>query len=105
MKVGRNSYYHWSVNKDLVKAPNNKELKEKIRALFYKNRAVHGSARIQKMPEREGRFYARSYMARLMGLRSILKKGFVSTTGSDHNCKTAENVLNPDHALKNLLLI
>jgi len=71
----------------------------RIADIFKESKEVYGSHRIQKMLEREGLFYSRSYVAvlmRKMGLRSVLKRKFVVTTESDHSFPIAENVLNRD---------
>jgi len=52
--------------------------------------------RIQKLLEREGLGYSRSYIALLMqqmGLRSILKRKFVATTDSNHPHPFKQNIL------------
>jgi len=72
-------------------------LKERIEVIFYKNRQIYGSHRIQKKLEREGLFYSRSYIGllmRQMGLKSVLRRKFVSTTDSNHSLPIAINELN-----------
>lgn len=67
MKVRKNSYYYWFKKKDLIKVKTPKELlKEKIKIVFENSREIYGSYRIQKMLEREGLSYSRSYIALLM---------------------------------------
>jgi len=98
MKVSKNSYYYWLKNKDTNTIKTSKTiLKQRITALFYENKQIYGSYRIQKMLERESLFYSRSYVAILMkemGLRSILKRKFVITTNSNHNHLISKNLLN-----------
>jgi transposase InsO family protein len=97
MKVSKNSYYYWFKNKDLIKVKTPKELlKEKIKIVFENSREIYGSYRIQKMLEREGLSYSRSYIALLMkelGLKSVLKRKFVITTDSKHSFPIANNIL------------
>jgi transposase InsO family protein len=72
-------------------------LKERIKIIFEQSREIYGSSRIQKMLEREGLVYSRSYIGLLMkdiGLRSVLKRKFVLTTNSNHPYLTKENELN-----------
>ncbi|WP_159246555.1 DDE-type integrase/transposase/recombinase, partial [Tenacibaculum maritimum] len=60
------------------------------------SREIYGSYRIQKMLEREGLVYARSYIGLLMkelGLKSILKRKDVTTTNSNDNLSIAKNEL------------
>jgi len=98
MKVSKNGYYNWLKNKDINKVkPFKIFLKERIKFLFYTNKEIYGSYRIQKMLEREKLFYSRSYIGFLMqemGLKSILKRKFVITTNSKHAFKIASNELN-----------
>ena len=98
MKVSRNSYYHWLSNKGVI---NEKlvYLKERIQYHFQQNRCVYGSTRIQKKLQSEGLIYSISYIGKLMqqmGLKSILKRKFFTTTQSQHDNPVAQNVLNRD---------
>lgn len=100
MKVSKNAYYKWVKTKDLVKLKSQKnELKERIKIIFDDSRQIYGSYRIQKMLEREGLNYCRSYIALLMkemGIKSILRKKYVITTDSSHSFKVSNNELNRD---------
>jgi putative transposase len=100
MKVSKNAYYHWYKFKDLVVIKSPKMyLKERIKILFDQSRQIYGSSRIQKMLEREGLIYSRSYVGLLMkelGLRSVLKRKYVVTTDSKHSFPLANNELNRD---------
>jgi len=72
---------------------------ERIKIHFEQSRQIYGSHRIQKMLEREGLCYARSYVASLMqkmGLKSVLRRKYVITTDSKHSFPIAENKLNRD---------
>jgi putative transposase len=98
MRLSKNAYYNWLKNKEAVKLETPTDiLKKRIRALFKESREIYGSCRIQKMLEREGLNYCRSYVGLLMkemGLRSILRRKFVVTTDSKHSLPIAKNVLN-----------
>lgn len=100
MSVSKSAYYSWSRNGHSFKSkPITEQLKDRIKELFDLNCGIYGSYRIQKLLEREGVFYSRSYIGRLMskmGLRSILKKKFVVTTDSKHDYPIASNLLNRD---------
>ena len=100
MKVSKNSFYCWLKKKDLVKVKDSKRiLMERIKIHFEQSREIYGSHRIQKMLEREGLCYARSYIASLMqkmGLNSILRRKYVVTTDSKHSFPIAENKLDRD---------
>lgn len=99
MRVSKNSYYTWLRTKDTKKQKETlMYLKERIKNLFFLNREIYGSFRIQKALEKEELYYSRSYIAILMrelGLKSILSKKFkVNTTDSNHAFPIAQNVLN-----------
>lgn len=100
MKVSRNAYYHWLKTKDnTIEAASLTLLKKRIRVIFEQSRQIYGSHRVQKMLEREGLVYSRSYIAllmRKMGLRSVLRRNYVITTDSNHSFDIAENKLNRD---------
>ena len=97
MKVSKNAYYHWLKNKDLVNIKTVKILlKERIKIIFDNSREIYGSCRIQKMLEREGLIYSRSYIGLLMkemGIKSVVKRKFVITTDSKHAFPIVNNEL------------
>lgn len=100
MRVSKNSFYSWMKNKDIVKMKASKcLLMERIKTHFEQSREIYGSYRIQKMLEREGLYYARSYVALLMremGLKSVLRRKYVVTTDSKHSFPIVENKLDRD---------
>jgi transposase InsO family protein len=100
MKVSKNAYYHWLKIKDLTKIkPSKIHLKKRILSIFEDSREIYGSYRIQKMLEREGLIYSRSYIGKLMKemrLKSVLKRKFVVTTDSKHSFPVANNILDRD---------
>lgn len=97
MRVSRNAFYQW--RKSLGKKGEKDSLvllKDRIESIFHKSKQIYGSYRIQKILEREGLVYSRSYVAvlmRKMGLRSVLRRKYVVTTDSDHSYNVSENVL------------
>ena len=98
LRVSKNGYYHWLKNKDsiVVKSPT-MLLKERIKSIFLESKEIYGSYRIQRMLERENVTYSRSYISLLMkemGLKSVLKRKFITTTDSKHVFPIAENELN-----------
>jgi putative transposase len=97
MKVSKNAYYNWLKNNDVPKVCLSKlHLKEQIRLIFERSKEIYGSHRIQKMLERQDLHYSRYYIALLMkgmGLKSVLKRKFVSTTDSNHSFPIAKNIL------------
>jgi putative transposase len=101
MKISKSSYYYW-VNRNNLTSPLKERtlfLDERIKKLFKESREIYGSYRIQKMLEREGLCYNRSYIARRMkrlGLKSVLRRKYVITTDSSHTLSIAENILDRD---------
>lgn len=72
-------------------------LKNKIRIIFGQSHQIYGSPKIKKILEREGLYYHRSYIARLMneiGLKSVVRRKYVITTDSKHQLPIAPNTLN-----------
>ena len=88
------------MNKDLIVLKTAKNhLAERIKMLFEESKQIYGSCRIQKMLEREGLIYSRSYIGllmRTMGLRSVLRKKYVVTTDSKHPYPVPDNILDRD---------
>ena len=96
-RLSKSAYYHWINNKDIVKTKQSKIiLQQKIKIIFEQSRQIYGSCRIQKQLEKEGLFYSRSYIAKLMkeqGLKSVLRRKYVITTDSNHSYPVANNEL------------
>jgi putative transposase len=97
MKLSKNSYYHWLRNKDTQHVSSSTLfLKDRIKTIFEQSKQIYGSCRVQKMLEREGLIYSRSYIGVLMkkmGLKSVLRRKFTITTDSKHSFPIAQNVL------------
>jgi len=67
MRTSKNAYYNWLKNKDSIAIETTKShLKKRIQILFQERKEIYGSARIQKMLEREGLSYSGSYVGLLM---------------------------------------
>ena len=99
LKLSANSFYTWLKAKNIKKPVTATQmLKQRITLIFNENRQVYGALRIQKVLEREGLAYSRSYIAQLMkqmGLKSVLRKRFkVCTTDSNHHYPISPNQLN-----------
>jgi transposase InsO family protein len=106
MKISKNSYYHWYNTKDLaiIETPS-MQLKKRIQIIFEESKQIYGSCRIQKMLERGGLVYSRSYVAVLMkemGLKSVLRRKYVVTTDSNHSFDISDNRLNRDFSSSKL---
>ena len=99
LKLNANGFYTWLKAKNIKKPVTATQmLKQRITLIFNENRQVYGALRIQKVLEREGLAYSRSYIAQLMkqmGLKSVLRKRFkVCTTDSNHHYPISPNQLN-----------
>ncbi len=101
MNVSKNAYYKW------LRSLKNKNtstclefLKQRLQNIYKDSNQIYGSSRIQKILEREGLVYSRSYVAylmRKMGIKSILSKKFrVTTADSNHSFPVAKNLLERD---------
>ena len=105
-RVSKSAYYHWIINKDVVKIKQSTIiLKQRIKIIFEASRQIYGSCRIQKQLEKEGLFYSRSYIAKLMkaqGLKSVLRRKYVITTNSDHSYPIANNELDRNFTSRRL---
>ena len=67
MRVSTNAYYTWQrTHTSKTQKASLMHLKERIKVIFYNNKQVYGSLRIQKALEREGLFYSRSYITYLI---------------------------------------
>ena len=98
MEVSKNAYYWWLRTLKNKKANTDLEfLRQRIQSIYNESDQVYGSLRIQKVLEREGLIYSRSYIAylmRKMKIKSILSKKFrVTTTDSNHPFPVAKNLL------------
>ncbi len=106
MKVSKNAYYHWLRKKNSSKQISQTDyLRQRIKTLFYENKCIYGSPKIQEALRWEGLHYSRAYIARLMkqmGLRSIVRKKFVVTTDSKHSFPITPNILNQDFSCEEL---
>ena len=101
MKISKSSYYYWTNRNNLTSPLKERTLflDERIKKIFKDSREIYGSYRIQKMLEREGLSYNRSYIARRMkrlGLKSVLRRKYIVTTDSSHTLSIAKNILDRD---------
>ena len=101
MRVSKNAYYTWLRTRNTNTTNSSLEiLKQSIQEIYHDSNQIYGSLRIQKVLERQGMFYSRSYIAYLMkqmGLKSILSRKFRgTTTDSQHSLPVAANLLARD---------
>ncbi len=99
LSVSKSGYYKWLNGGPSRRAVENKELTEKIRAVYERSKRVYGSPRITEELRAQGEKVSRPRVARLMQkaeIRSETKKKYVATTDSKHSHPVAENLLDRD---------
>lgn len=97
MEVSRSSYYEWLKRGESRRKKSDRELSEKIRALFNAYRGRYGSPRIYDDLRDMGIRCSKKRVERLMremGLRARHKRKYKVTTNSKHNYPIAPNLLN-----------
>lgn len=96
MKVSRSGYYRWLRSGKSAREEKDKELQNKIRAIYQEQKRRYGSPRILIELQAQGVRCSRKRVARLMrkmGLRARPKRRFVVTTDSNHTNPIAPNLL------------
>jgi len=104
LEVGRSSYYKWRKNKEII-AEEKEILNQQIRTIFETSKATYGSPRVYQELQKMEIDISESTVARRMKslqIRPKLKKGFKSTTDSNHNLEVSPNLLNREFAVTEL---
>ena len=95
--VSRSGYYRWKDAEPGIRARQDAQLSEVIRAVHREHRGVYGSPRVTQVLRQSGRHHSRKRVARLMlaeGLRGKCPRRFVPrTTQSSHAEPIAPNRL------------
>ncbi|WP_164856368.1 IS3 family transposase [Lujinxingia sediminis] len=97
MRVPRSTFYAWRSRKPSARAQQIARLKPLIRRIFLKSCKRYGSPRIHRELRHHDVSIGRKRVARLMhkqGLRSVSRRKYRCTTGSNHDYKFAPNTLN-----------
>jgi putative transposase len=97
LKVSRSGYYHWRKRDESLRKKKDRELKEKILAIYYKHKKRYGSPRIHDELRDMGIRCSKKRVERLMRALKIQarhKRQFRVTTNSKHNYPVAPNRLN-----------
>jgi putative transposase len=97
--IERSGYYAWLKRKPGKRAISNKELDQKIIAIFKAHQSRYGAKRIMDELCDNGEICSKNRVARRMkylGLRAKAKKKFKVTTDSNHNLPVSPNLLNRD---------
>jgi transposase InsO family protein len=95
-EINRSSYYKWK-NKNISKrVMNNKELLEKIKEIYNRNKSRYGSPRITKELRKNGIICNKKRVEKIMkenNIKAKHKKKRMNTTDSRHNLEIAPNIL------------
>lgn len=97
LNVSRSGYYEFLFKGESTRAAENKQLKQRIRAIHEKSRKVYGSPRIHQELKREGEKVSRKRVARLMkegGLQAKMRKKWTRTTTVEKAVEANPNYLN-----------
>jgi transposase InsO family protein len=97
LEVSRSSYYDWLRRGESLRKKSDRELSEKIRAIFNSYQGRYGSPRVYDDLRDMGIRCSKKRVERLMremGLRARHKRKFKVTTNSNHNYPIAPNLLN-----------
>lgn len=95
--VSRSGFYAWKKRKPSQREHEIQALIDHIRRIHKKSRRTYGSPRVWAQLKKEGCFYNRKTIARLMrqdGLKGLRKYRRVVTTDSKHHFPVAPNLLN-----------
>lgn len=97
LKVSRSGYYRWLTKEPSKRKTETEKIMQHIRRIHKLSKSTYGSPRITVELKECGIAVSRPRVARLMKkaqIRSIIKKKFIVTTDSQHDCPIAENELN-----------
>jgi putative transposase len=103
LKVSRSGYYEWCKRDESPRKKKDRELKEKILAIYNKSKKHYGSPRIHDELHDMGIPCSKKRVERLMrelGIRARHKRQFRITTNSKHNYPVAANLLNRQFQVK-----
>lgn len=103
LKVSRSGYYEWCKRDESPRKKKDRELKEKILAIYNKSKKHYGSPRIHDELHDMGIPCSKKRVERLMrelGIRARHKRQFRITTNSKHNYPVASNLLNRQFQVK-----
>jgi len=95
LKVSRSGFYDWNSREKGQRQMENEMLKEKIKEIFNKSRALYGSPRVHAELKAQGYSCSENRVARLMRGKFVAKtvKMFRRTTNSDHKYRPAPDLI------------
>jgi putative transposase len=108
LKVSRSGYYEWCKRDESPRKKKDRELKEKILAIYMKYKKHYGSPRIHDELHDMGIPCSKTRVERLMhelGIRARHKRQFRVTTNSNHKYPVAPNLLNRQFEVNELNLV
>jgi transposase InsO family protein len=97
LEVSRSGYYQWIKYPESTRKIEDRDLKQKIVAIYHDSRRTYGSPRIYQKLLREGYQVSKKRVERLMkeaGIYAVAKKKYRATTDSKHSHSVAANSLN-----------
>jgi putative transposase len=98
--VSRSGFYKWLESPDSERILRRQELARRIEYHYHDNNGIYGAPKITDCLRDEGKRVGEKTVGRIMrekGLRSCTVKKFkVTTTNSNHNLPTADNLLNQE---------
>lgn len=97
LDISRSGYYQWCKRDESLKKKKDRDLKEKIFAIYIKHKKRYGSPRIHDELRDMGIRCSKKRVERLMqelGIRARHKRQFRVTTNSKHKYPVASNLLN-----------
>jgi putative transposase len=105
LEVSRSGYYAWLRRPESIREISNKDLLDKITAIFHKSKKRYGVLRITAELRSEGINCSKNRVSRLMkkqGIAVKTRKKYKRTTNSNHKLPVANNLVemkfNPDRA-------
>lgn len=94
--LSRSGFYAWRRRTESRRAVEDRRLLVKIKAVHQKSRQTYGSPRIHADLRAQGILCNLKRIVRLMrryGIHGIVRRRFVVTTNSEHDCPIAPNIL------------
>ena len=101
LKVSKSSYYYWQGQKVGKWKQTNAPILHQIQSIHDNSKQTYGSPRICSELRKQGWTVSRPRVARLMrqaGIRSMLRKKFVTTTDSTSTVRRFDNLLDRNFA-------
>ena len=105
LEITSSGYYAWFWGLSKKSGSRRNCLPVLISSRFRESKNTYGPLRIYHDLKEENEHYSRNYISQMMqqmGLKSIHRRKFRVTTDSDHDFKTAENILDRNFQVKTI---